>query len=132
MSDCVFCEIIDGGVSSHVVYEDERVIAFLDANPASRGHTLVVPKQHVEDIHGARGMEYLWDVLVAVSDAVDESLDPAGINIAQNNGVAAGQEVFHLHFHVTPIYDGDELRVSYDRSDLVDGEDVANLISSNI
>ena len=100
MTGCVFCGIIDGSIPGNVVSETEDVVAFLDANPVSRGHTLVVPKEHVEDIHGASGMEFLMDALVKVSDAVEEAFDPEGINIAQNNGEAAGQEVFHLHFHV--------------------------------
>ncbi|MFB6241549.1 MAG: HIT family protein [Candidatus Nanosalina sp.] len=130
--DCIFCRIIDGEISGNIVYEDENVVAFLDANPVSRGHTLVVPKEHVEDIHGASGMEYLMEALVKVSDAVEEAFDPEGINIAQNNGEAAGQEVFHLHFHVTPIYTGDELEIEYDRSELEDGEEVSEKISNHI
>jgi histidine triad (HIT) family protein len=77
-------------------------------------------------------MEYMWDALVKVSDAVEEAFDPEGINIAQNNGEAAGQEVFHLHFHVTPIYTGDELQIEYNRSELEDGEAVAEKISREI
>ena len=132
MTDCVFCGIIDGSIPGNVVYETEDVIAFLDANPVSRGHTLVVPKDHVEDIHGASDMEFLMDALVKVSDAVEEAFDPEGINIAQNNGEAAGQEVFHLHFHVTPIYRGDELEISYNRSELEDGSEIAEEISANL
>lgn len=130
--DCVFCKIIEGEIPGNIVYEDENVVAFLDANPVSKGHTLVVPKKHVEDIHGAADMEYMWDALVKVSDAVEEAFDPEGINIAQNNGEAAGQEVFHLHFHVTPVYTGDELQITYDRSELEDGEEVAARIFREI
>lgn len=123
--DCVFCKIIDGEIPSHNVYEDENVVAFLDVNPVSKGHTLVVPKKHVDNILDAGGMDYVWDALVNVSNAVEEAFDPEGINIAQNNGEAAGQEVFHLHFHVTPIYTGDELEIDYNRSELEDGKDIA-------
>lgn len=132
MKDCIFCKIIDGEIPSHKVYEDENVIAFLDANPVSKGHTLVVPKEHTDDIHGAEDMSYMWDVLVKVSDALEEAFDPEGINIAQNNGEAAGQEVFHLHFHVTPIYDGDELEIEYNRSELEEGDEIAERINSEI
>jgi histidine triad (HIT) family protein len=130
--DCIFCRIIEGDIPGNIVYEDEKVVAFLDANPVSKGHTLVVPKKHVEDIHGASGMEYLMEVLVGVSDAVEEAFDPEGINIAQNNGEAAGQEVFHLHFHVTPIYTGDEIEIEYNRSELENGEEIAEEISSRL
>lgn len=130
--DCVFCSIIDGDIPGNIVYEDEKTVAFLDANPVSKGHTLVVPKKHVEDIHGAKDMEYLMDALVNVSDAVEAAFEPEGINIAQNNGEAAGQEVFHLHFHVTPVYDGDEIEISYDRSELENGEEIASSISEEM
>ncbi|MFB6115882.1 MAG: HIT family protein [Candidatus Nanosalina sp.] len=132
MSDCIFCKIIEGEIPGNIVYEDENVVAFLDANPVSKGHTLVVPKKHVEDIHGAGNMDYLMEALVKVSDAVEEAFDPEGINIAQNNGEAAGQEVFHLHFHVTPIYTGDELQIQYNRSELEKGDEIAEKISMNL
>lgn len=130
MSNCVFCKIISGEIPGYKVYEDEKVVAFLDANPVSKGHTLVVPKKHVENIHGAEDMQFMWDALVKVSDAVEEAFDPEGINIAQNNGEAAGQEVFHLHFHVTPVYTGEELEINYNRSELENGEEIAEKISS--
>ncbi|WP_414837957.1 HIT family protein [Candidatus Nanosalina sp. VS9-1] len=132
MSDCVFCSIINDDIPSHKVYEDENVVAFLDANPVSKGHTLVVPKTHVDNIHDASEMQYMWDALVEVSNALEKACDPEGINIAQNNGEAAGQEVFHLHFHVTPIYEGDELEIEYDRSELEDGESIAAAVKDNI
>lgn len=130
--DCVFCKIIEGKIPSHTVYEDDEVVAFLDANPVSKGHTLVVPKKHVENIHEAAGMDYMWDALVKVSNALRETFDPGGINIDQNNGEVAGQEVFHLHFHVTPRYDGNELDISYNRSELENGEEVASSIISEM
>jgi len=132
MTDCIFCKIIDGEIPGNVVYETENVIAFLDANPVSKGHTLVVPKKHVENIHKARNMDYMMDALVDVSNAVEDAFDPEGINIAQNNGEAAGQEIFHLHFHVTPIYEGDELEIEYNRKELQDGEAIAQQIKDRM
>ena len=130
--DCIFCKIIEGEVPSHTVYEDENMIAFLDVNPVSRGHTLVVPKEHVENIHEAGGMNYLFDGLVNISNAVREAFDPEGVNIAQNNGEAAGQEVFHLHFHITPIYEGSELDITYNRNELNKGEKIAEKVESRL
>lgn len=127
--DCIFCKIIKGEIPSHKVYEDENVLAFLDVNPVSKGHTLVVPKKHVEDIHGTEDMTYMWEAIVKVTDAIDEALEPEGFNIDQNNGEVAGQEVFHMHFHVTPRYTGDEIQLSYDRTDLEEGESIAETIS---
>ena len=132
MVECIFCKIIQGEIPGNIVYETENVVAFLDANPVSKGHTLVVPKKHVEDIHGASDMDYLMDALVEVSDALEEAFDPEGINIAQNNGEAAGQEIFHLHFHVTPIYEGDELEVTYNRKEMNNGEEIAEKIRQRI
>ena len=130
--DCVFCRIIEGEVSANVVKETEQWIAFLDAEPVSKGHTLVVPKNHVEDIHEAGDMRFMWDAMCEIANALRDSLDPKGINITQNNGSVAGQEVFHLHFHVTPRYDGSEVDLSYNRSDLEDGDRIAETIGSKI
>ena len=130
--DCIFCGIVDGDVPGYKVYEDEKVVAFLDAEPVSKGHTLVIPKEHVDDIHGAEEMEYMWKPLVKVSNAVKEAFGAEGVNIAQNNGSKAGQEVFHLHFHVTPIYDGDELDITYNRSELENGEKVAEKLRGEL
>ena len=132
MTDCIFCKIIEGEIPGNIVYEDEDVIAFLDANPVSKGHTLVVPKQHVENIHEGEDMSFLLRALVDVSNAIEEAFAPEGINIAQNNGEAAGQEVFHLHFHVTPIYDGDEIQIEYNRSELENGGEIAESIAKEI
>jgi histidine triad (HIT) family protein len=130
--DCIFCKIIEGEVPCHKVYEDENVLAFLDTNPVSKGHTLVIPQEHVDDIHGAEEMEYMWDAMVEVSNAVKDAFGAEGVNIAQNNGAKAGQEVFHLHFHITPIYDGDELDITYNRSDLEEGEEVVESIRDRL
>jgi histidine triad (HIT) family protein len=130
--DCIFCDIVEGEMPSYKVYEDENVIAFLDVNPVSKGHTLVVPKEHVDDIHEAEEMDYMWKPMVKVSNAVKEAFGAEGVNIAQNNGEKAGQEVFHLHFHVTPIYEGDELDITYNREELEEGEEVAEEISQEI
>lgn len=130
--DCIFCDIVEGEMPSYKVYEDENVIAFLDVNPVSKGHTLVVPKEHVDDIHEAEEMDYMWKPMVKVSNAVKEAFGAEGVNIAQNNGEKAGQEVFHLHFHVTPIYEGDELDITYNREELEEGEEVAEEISKEI
>lgn len=130
--DCVFCRIIEGELPSHKVYEDENVMAFLDAEPVSRGHTLVVPKKHVETIFEADDMDYMWDAIVKVANAVKTAFGVDAVNIDQNNGEKAGQEVFHMHFHVTPRYTGDEVELSYDRSELEDGEEVAEEIRGEI
>ena len=130
--DCVFCGIIEENIPSHKVYETDEVVAFLDANPVTRGHTLVVPKRHVEDIHGTSDMSYMYDAVVKVADAVKSAFEPEGVQITQNNGEAAGQEVFHMHFHVTPVYSSEDIQVEVDREELEDPEEVKEAISGNI
>jgi histidine triad (HIT) family protein len=114
-SDCVFCKIIAGGLEASVPYEDESVIAFLDLRQFNPGHTLVVPKHHVGDIFdldeptGAA----LMSALIRLASGVESAVDADGINIVQSNGEAAGQEVFHLHFHVVPRHANDGLLQFY-------------------
>ena len=130
--DCIFCSIIEGEILGHKVYEDEDVLAFLDVNPVSKGHTLVVPKKHVETIFEAEDMDYMWDVMVKVANALREAFDLEAMNVNQNNGELAGQEVDHLHFHLTPRYDGSEIDISYNRSELEDGEQIASAIEKEL
>ncbi len=132
MEDCIFCKIIEGQAPSHKIYETENLIAFLDAQPVSKGHALVVPKQHIENIHEAEDMDFMWNGIVKVSNAVKNAFDAEGINVEQNNGEVAGQEVMHMHFHVTPRYTGEEIEIKYDREELENGEELAEKIKSKI
>lgn len=102
--DCVFCRIIAGERHGAFVYEDERVVAFLDLNQVAPGHTLVVPREHVP---------YWWELsdedvaAVAIAAkpimlALREVFEPAGMLVEQRNGRAAGQEIFHMHLHLIP------------------------------
>jgi histidine triad (HIT) family protein len=107
--DCIFCRIIAGEIPSHKVYEDDATLAFLDINPASRGHALVIPKAHAADLFSLSP-----DALAAtarttqtVAQLLQRGVRPEGINILQNNGPAAGQVVFHYHVHVIPRWSGD-------------------------
>lgn len=129
---CVFCQIVKDQIDGYKVYEDDKSAAFLDLNPISKGHTLVIPKKHVENIHDAQGMSYMWSTIVKVANSVKEAFDPAGIKITQNNGEAAGQEMFHLHFHITPIYDGTEIEESYSREELEEAEEILDEIREKI
>jgi histidine triad (HIT) family protein len=107
--DCIFCQIVDGDIPSRTVYEDDRTLAFLDANPLAPGHTLVVPKEHHEQLNdlppalsGAVG-----ETLGRVTDSVEEAVDADGSTVAFNNGAVAGQEVPHVHGHVVPRFEDD-------------------------
>jgi diadenosine tetraphosphate (Ap4A) HIT family hydrolase len=104
----VFCRIARGEEPASFVYEDESVIAFLDARPISEGHTLVVTRRHYENIFAVPEEElaYLFKVVKRVALAVSKSEEAEGISLIQNNGSAAHQIVFHFHVHVIPRFVG--------------------------
>jgi len=107
--DCIFCKIIAGDIPSNKAYEDDTVLAFLDLAPASQGHTLVIPKAHYPNILEAPAElgTAVFSALSRVGTAVMSATGAAGINIIQNNGLAAGQTVFHIHWHIIPRFEGD-------------------------
>jgi histidine triad (HIT) family protein len=107
-NDCVFCAIVDGEIPSFKIYEDDTAIAFLDINPFSYGHALVVPKVHREGLLDAEDGELaaLMAVVKKVAAAIKAELKCDGFNILQNNGEAAGQSVKHIHFHIVPRMNG--------------------------
>lgn len=108
---CVFCRIVDGSVPSWTVHEDDRTLAFLDINPASPGHTLVIPKSHSEDLLDADA-DTVADVMRsarAVAELLDARLSPEGLTLFQANRPAGWQDVFHLHVHVVPRWVDDDL-----------------------
>lgn len=105
-NDCIFCAIADGEIPSFKVYEDELVVAYLDINPFSKGHTLVIPKAHFTGIADTPD-EILAAVIARVKKVavqLKSALKCDGFNILQNNGAAAGQTVMHVHFHIVPRY----------------------------
>lgn len=106
MEDCIFCKIVNGEIPSFKVYEDDMVFAFLDINPLSRGHVLVLSKEHYENILEVPEDTYahMAKMTKKISDKVQEVYKPEGILINQNNGKRAGQQIMHIHIHVKPIY----------------------------
>ena len=111
--DCLFCKIVAGEVPATRVYEDERTIAFMDINPATRGHALVIPRAHTPDVH-AIDPEDLEAVAVAaqrLATRVRDRLGADGVNLLNSCGRAAWQTVFHFHVHVIPRYDGDGMQL---------------------
>jgi histidine triad (HIT) family protein len=113
--DCIFCKIIAGEVPSQIVDQDERTIAFMDISPATRGHALVVPREHARDL-----LEIPEDDLEAVVLAAQrlarrmhERLRVDGVNLLNARGEAAWQTVFHFHMHVIPRYNDDPLRLPW-------------------
>ena len=102
---CTFCKIVQKEAPASVVYEDEKVIAFMSIQPINVGHTLVVPKKHYENVYEIPEEEaaYLYKIVKKLAYAVKKAVDAEGIRIVQNNGEAAGQVIFHLHVHIIPM-----------------------------
>ena len=111
MSSCVFCKIIAGDIPCPKVYEDAQNLAFLDINPVSRGHTLVIPKHHYELISQMPEKDYLSYMKTLQNVAKGLLRYTEGINVLQNNGKDAGQLVPHVHFHIIPRRPGDEVHI---------------------
>jgi histidine triad (HIT) family protein len=108
---CIFCKIVAKEAASSILYEDDTVIAFLDIRPLTMGHTLVIPKDHYVDIFDIPPKELTSVHLVAkqLAFAVKKATSADGISIIQQNGKAAGQDIFHFHVHVVPRFAGQTL-----------------------
>ena len=109
--DCIFCAIVRGDAPSERVLEDDRTVAFMDINPATRGHALVVPRAHSRDIVDADPTDVAAVAVSAqrLARAAVERLGADGVNVVQATGAVAFQTVFHLHFHVVPRYRSDRV-----------------------
>ncbi len=104
--DCIFCKIINDETPATKVYEDEQTIAFMDIGPVSKGHVLVVPKEHYDPLMNTPDtvLHALVSVAKKIAHAQKKGLDADGINLTQANGSVAGQIIPHIHFHVIPRY----------------------------
>lgn len=111
---CVFCEIAKGNIPCYKVYEDDFVISFLDLNPATKGHTLVVPKKHIDNIFSLSTTDAMTisKAVVHVSNLLKEKLNVQNLNVVNNNGALAGQSVMHLHVHIIPRYENDQVIIN--------------------
>jgi histidine triad (HIT) family protein len=113
--DCIFCKIVTGEVPSTRVDEDERTVAFMDVNPATRGHVLVVPREHAADLLaiGPEDLAACAAMAQRIARRQEEHLGADGVNLLNSCGAAAWQTVFHFHVHVIPRYRGDPLRLPW-------------------
>jgi len=109
----IFAKILRGEVPAHKVYEDERALAFMDVMPQSEGHTLVIPKAQARNFFDVEPdtLAELIKTTQRVARAVRDAFKPDGMRIIQFNEPAAGQTVFHIHFHIVPCYDGQSLKL---------------------
>ena len=115
MDDCIFCKIANGEIPSATVYEDSICRVILDVNPANKGHALIIPKEHFDNIYSmdAETAAKIFTIATEVAKAQKAELNPDGLNILQNNGEAAGQTVFHFHMHLVPRYIKDNVTMTW-------------------
>lgn len=117
--DCIFCKLANGVFPTNKIYEDDDFTVILDISPANLGHSLIIPKQHYDNLFE------LDDELAAkvlpiakkIGAVIKEELNADGINIVQNNGIAAGQTVYHFHTHIIPRFDNDGCQIGWPQKD---------------
>jgi len=111
--DCIFCKIIDGEIPSYKIFEDDKVLAFLDISQGTKGHTLLIPKKHVRNVYelDETTAADIFKVVPKIARALKEAFNPIGINIVNNNEKPL-QEVFHYHIHLVPRYENDGMILS--------------------
>ena len=134
MSDCIFCKIANKEIPGKIVYEDDVCLAFLDLSQATKGHTLVIPKQHfdnflcVDDVT----LGHLMKVTQEVAKMIVDKLDAKGVNILTNTNEVAGQTVKHFHIHILPRYQESELKIEFiDHSDSIDLDEILSKIKKD-
>lgn len=106
MTECIFCKIVEGSIPSAKIYEDEHVYAFMDIMPVSKGHVLLIPKKHIENIYDFSEEEAsrLFATAPKIANVLKSEFELVGMNLLSNNGAPAGQSVFHFHLHFIPRY----------------------------
>ncbi len=128
---CVFCSIINHEIPSKVVYEDDQVLAILDISQVTKGHTLVMPKKHVDNLLECddETAAHLIQVVKRLAKQIQDRTGALGINILNNNGEAAGQTVNHLHFHIIPRYsENDAFVCEFSESEKQDLDEVLEIV----
>lgn len=134
--DCLFCKLANGVFPTNAAYEDEEFKVIMDIAPAAKGHCLVLPKKHFENALTIENEMYGKTMTLAakMAKAVKKTLNCDGINILQNNGVAAGQTVFHLHVHIIPRYENDKVGLLPVANEGLDSDlaGTAKMINENI
>ena len=113
--DCIFCKIANGDIPTNTLYEDEAFRVILDMGPATRGHALILPKEHYENLYELSEDAAAGVMLLAkkMATSMAQKLHADGFNLVQNNGEAAGQTVMHFHLHLIPRYENDGQRIGW-------------------
>ena len=116
MNQCIFCKIINKEIPGQILFENEHVLAFLDISQTTKGHTLVIPKKHAEDVFSMseEDMCHIFSVVPKLANALKTTFNADGMNIVNNNKPVAGQTVFHYHVHLIPRYSTeDSFQINY-------------------
>ena len=134
--NCIFCKIANGEIPSACIYENKEFRVILDVGPATRGHVLILTKEHYDNIFeiDAETAGRLFSLASVVARAMKKTLNCDGMNILQNNGTIAGQTVFHFHLHLIPRYEGDQVKVTWPQGEISDDEktELVNMIKKEI
>ena len=128
---CIFCMIANHEINSSIIYEDEQVVAFLDLSQVTKGHTLVVPKKHYENVLECdpETLGHVIKVTQMLSKRIMERMNAKGVNILNNCNEVAGQSVMHMHFHIIPRYsETDSIEIKFNESGKQNLEEIANLL----
>lgn len=122
--DCLFCKIIEGSIPSKTIYEDGLVKVFLDINPNTNGHCLIIPKKHIVTVKEVDSIltTHILEVEKKIYDLLKEKLNIKGLTIVQNNEL--GQEVKHYHVHLIPRYEDDNWNINFNQESLKDTDEV--------
>ena len=122
--DCLFCKIIEGSIPSKTIYEDELVKVFLDINPNTNGHCLIIPKKHIVTVKEVDSIltTHILEVEKKIYDLLKEKLNIKGLTIVQNNEL--GQDVKHYHVHLIPRYEDDKWKMNFNQESLKDTDEV--------
>ncbi len=120
--ECIFCKIACGDIPSNTIYENSEFKVIMDIAPATKGHVLIIPKEHFNDIYDIDAVTAgkLFQLATVVARALKEVLNCDGMNVLQNNGEIAGQTVFHFHMHLIPRYEGDTVTMKWEEHSMED------------
>lgn len=119
---CIFCKIAKGEIPCYKIYEDNDFLAFLDLSQATKGHTLIIPKKHYDNIFSLDEKIDIMRPVIAVAKALKKSLKIDNINMINNNGHLAGQTINHFHIHLIPRYDNDKVSLNFGENSFTNEE----------
>lgn len=123
-NNCIFCKIANGEIPSATLYEDEKVRVILDISPASKGHALILPKEHYANLYEISDemASHVIKTAKNMAKKMQEELGAEGLNVLQNNGELAGQTVFHYHMHLIPRYSDDKVKMTWEHGEVSEQE----------